>query len=385
MAVVRRGVPTALSFSRTTSLPAWVAVDAKGNLVAGQEAQQLAVARPQAGFFGAKAYLGRPYRDAVKARQHFLGADESGEPEGGGEGDASGLIELRNGEAGVELQGLRFGMHELVGALIAHARSRAQEVLERPVHRAVLSLPPSPRPTVATAYRAACAYANLELVQTVFEPVAAVLSAAGTARSSSANSDDDGPALSLVVDWGAGGLRTTLMRVAGRVCHVLATASDPKLCGAELDRRLLGCALASSKDAPEEPRGFQSVERLRLLAESERVKVALSADGVVTLRVPCAYYADGQPKDISAVVTREQLEGLVRPLLDRGLRLCGQVARRRELSLADVESLVLTGQHTRLPGVVEALRGVCPNARLRPTEPASAVALGAAWVASRTS
>jgi molecular chaperone DnaK len=110
-----------------------------------------------------------------------------------------------------------------------------------------------------------------------------------------------------------------------------------------------------------------------MLEEAERTKIALSTHEEATFRMP---FYDGE-KSIEYTLTREALESLASPWLQRTPRHCRQALADATLKPEDLHAVVLVGGSTRIPFVrqhVASFFDCNPDISQHPDE---AIALGA--------
>lgn len=218
------------------------------------------------------------------------------------------------------------------------------------------------------------AYAGLDVVDVLSEPIAAALSY-GFGRL------DGSPDLSkrphetvLVYDLGGGTFDATVIELADRRISVLAVEGDHILGGADWDERIalhLSREFCAANPGAEDPLDDSAGAQALVLA-AERAKHELSeherTDVVVT--------HDGARATVA--LTRAQLEEMTAPLLRRTIDLttaCLAEAARR--GVPRVDRVLLVGGATRMPAVAAALRR---DLELDPQvhDPDLAVARGAA-------
>jgi molecular chaperone HscA len=215
--------------------------------------------------------------------------------------------------------------------------------------------------------------AGLDVLRLLNEPTAAAL-AYGLEK------QRDG--LFAVYDLGGGTFDVTILLLDGGVFQVKSTGGDSALGGDDMDRalasRLLGAMgasvpLGNPAGVPQTPPG-SSYELVRLaLDTARRVKHALTDVEVVDVELPVA--GGGTEK---VVITRDELDALIAPLVERTGIACRRALRDAGLKAEQLDGVILVGGATRVPYVrsyVEKLFGKKPLGDIDPDE---VVALGAA-------
>jgi molecular chaperone DnaK len=202
--------------------------------------------------------------------------------------------------------------------------------------------------------------AGLEVVRILNEPTAAAL-AYGLDKL-------DDKARVAVYDLGGGTFDLSILEMQDGVFQVLATHGDTRLGGDDLD------ALILEHWVERESLGaIDSAARVRLMAEAERVKLALSENEQAVFCVP---FYDGQ-RSVEKTISRAELEKLAAPWIAKTLRLCRQALADAVLKPEDLNAVVVVGGSTRMPAVrraVAELFGREPDISQHPDE---AIALGA--------
>ena len=119
-----------------------------------------------------------------------------------------------------------------------------------------------------------------------------------------------------------------------------------------------------------------AVQRVREAAES--LKCELSTLSETNVNLPFLAIGPAGPVHLSMMVTREQLEQLIAPLIDKLNAPCSDALKEAGLSADDLDEVLLVGGMTRMPAVrnrVEEIFGTKVSHGVNPDE---AVALGAA-------
>jgi molecular chaperone DnaK len=228
------------------------------------------------------------------------------------------------------------------------------------IQKAVITVPAYFHDAQRAATKKAGELAGLEIVRIINEPTAAAL-----AYGLDKLTDKSRIA---VYDLGGGTFDLSILEMQDGVFQVLATHGDTRLGGDDLDAMILdwimGRAGITEIDGP---------TRVRLTAEAERVKLALSMDEKATFRVP--FYDES--RSLEEVMTREELERLAAPWIAKTLRLCRQALADASLKPQDLNAVLVVGGSTRMLAVrraVAELFGREPDISQHPDE---AIALGA--------
>ncbi|MDB4942281.1 MAG: Chaperone protein DnaK, partial [Labilithrix sp.] len=182
-----------------------------------------------------------------------------------------------------------------------------------------------------------------------------------------------------VYDLGGGTFDITLLDLTGNVFEVLATAGDTALGGDDLDRLLADhISLEVMKRFNFDPRSSPvAFSRLRFIAEE--VKKRLSTQAAVDQEITGLGHGDGGvPISMRMTITRDVLDRIAQPLVDRTIAVARQSMEVVGLTPRDFDRVILVGGSTRMPlasRMVERLFGQPPHLKVNPDE---VVALGAA-------
>jgi molecular chaperone DnaK len=248
------------------------------------------------------------------------------------------------------------------------------------IEAAVITIPAMFQLPQCEATREAARLAGLKYAPLLQEPIAAAIASVGSAELR------DG--YWLVYDFGGGTFDVSLVRSRAGRLQVLDHDGDNHLGGKDFDRLLVRRAADAVRAEGKISNFRRSIPAFepafeRLKAEAERVRVALS--GTETER----FHVDGLAVDdvglcasVDFVVTRAELEALIRPIIGRTMDLCRKMLDRNELAPSELKRVVLVGGPTLtpcLPKILETELGV--EAR-HYADPSEAVAIGAAIYAS---
>jgi molecular chaperone DnaK len=228
------------------------------------------------------------------------------------------------------------------------------------IQKAVITVPAYFHDAQRSATKRAGELAGLEVVRILNEPTAAAL-AYGL--------DKLGEKSRVAVyDLGGGTFDLSILEMQDGVFQVLATHGDTRLGGDDLDALVLAWILEKSGIGE-----IDAVMRVRLMAEAERVKHALSADEQAVFRVP---FYDGI-HSLEVPMTRGDLEKLAAPWIAKTLLLCRKALADANLKPEDLGAVVVVGGSTRMPAVRRAVGELFSREPDVSQHPDEAIALGA--------
>ena len=267
-------------------------------------------------------------------------------------------------------RGQEYTLPEISAFVLRRAKELAERALGEVVDRAVITVPANFNELQRAATKVAGRVAGLEVLRIINEPTAAAL-AYGLGRATKERI--------AIYDFGGGTFDCTLLDLSGNVFEVLATAGDTFLGGDDLDiaiaERMAEAFLHTHRYDPRAD--SQAFERLRVAAEM--VKIDLSAhERTHTKLREVAFGVGGAHLDLDFGMTRDELEMLATPLVERTFAVCQEALSVARLPVSGFDKIILVGGSTRIPLVrrrVEQFFGATPHDRVNPDE---VVAIGAA-------
>lgn len=323
----------------------------------GRPARARAVEFPERTIYSVKRLMGRSVADAARDMDVLAYRVERGEHD---------TARVRIGERLVSPQ-------EVSAIILRALKERAERSLGRECSKAVVTVPAYFDDAQRQATRDAGRLAGLEVVRIVNEPTAAALAYGVGLHAKKAQTI-------AVFDLGGGTFDVSVLRVEPRsegagsdLFEVLSTAGDTRLGGDDVDRMIVELAMEGVRAEHGRTLEFPPSARQALRSFAEAVKIRLSADEVATLRVDL-----GGGRAFERSLTRDALEGMIGPWVERAISRCEQALRDARLTKDDIDEVVMVGGSTRIPLVrrrVGEFFGVEPYTAL---DPDRVVALGAA-------
>jgi molecular chaperone DnaK len=270
----------------------------------------------------------------------------------------------------VHVRGQEYTLPEISAFVLTRAKEIAERSLGEKVERAVITVPANFNELQRAATKVAGRVAGLDVLRIINEPTAAAL-AYGLGRSTKERI--------AVYDFGGGTFDCTLLDLSGNVFEALATAGDSFLGGDDIDvaiaERMAEAFLHAHRYDPRvDPQAF---ERLRAAAEAVKVELSASERAQTRLR-DVAVGAGGAHLDLDFAMTRDELEMLATPLVERTFAVCQEALAVAKLPVSAFDKVILVGGSTRVPLVrrrVEQFFGSAPLDRVNADE---VVAIGAA-------
>lgn len=242
----------------------------------------------------------------------------------------------------------------------------ASDYIGKKVTSAVLTIPTNFSEKQKAALIAACNDAEIEVLQLISEPVAAVL--AYDARPEAVIRDK------IIVVADLGGTRTDVSVIASRggMYTILATAHDYEFTGEALDKILVD---HFAKEFLKRNPGVDPRENARSLAklklEAEATKKALSIGTNASFSVESL----AQGIDFTSTINRLRYETIARTVFEGYTRLIESVIKKAELDVLDIDEVILSGGSSHTPRVAANLKFLFPESTniLAPSTTATAI------------
>jgi len=353
-------------------MPSVVRFDADGSVVVGEDARAKAIEFPQHTISSVKRLMGRSVQDAQADLPYLHYQVVQGE-----HNTARVAIPGSDGSARV------LSPQEISAAILSKLRQVAEDALGQSLTKAVVTVPAYFDDAQRQATRDAGRLAGLEVVRIVNEPTAAALAYGFGAKR------EEHAKVIAIYDLGGGTFDVSILRLTPAAeesdrqglpafFEVLSTAGDTRLGGDDVDLALVRMFIGEigrrmGRDI--EPAALPPETRRALSAFAQSVKHRLSEERSADIRVDL-----GNQQVYERTVTRDELEAMMNPWIDRTIAACERALRdaKRKLSGAEIDAVIMVGGSTRVPLVrrrVAEFFGVEPYTAI---DPDRVVALGAA-------
>merc|ERR1712106_1260621 len=351
VAVVSPGVPMEIALNPESKRKTSMAVSIKdGERKFGSDAMVVCVKSPKSCYVYMLDLLGKkvdhPVVKAYKQRfpQYVIEADQE-----------RGTVVFRHDES------TTYSVEELIGMMLAHAKTQAETYTEQVIKDAVITTPVYFNQAERLALVAAAQLGGLNVLQLMNVPTAVALNY-GMFRRKEIN----GTVKHLML-YDMGAQSTTATIVGFQVvktkekgfsethpqAQILGVGYDRTLGGAEIRFRLREYLADQFNALGKTKTDVRSVPRAmgKLLKEAERVKLILSANAACFAQIENVM----EDIDFKVPVNRDDLMELSKDLMERVTGPVEKALTTAGMSMENIDQVILVGGGTRVPRVQELL------------------------------
>jgi molecular chaperone HscA len=342
VATVRSSIPEVLSDDDGRALlPSIVRYLPNGHANIGYKAQAHRTTDPKNTIVSVKRFMGRGLKDIAHAENmpyDFV--------------DGPGMVQVRT-VAGVK------SPVEVSAQILATLRQTAEDALGDELVGAVITVPAYFDDAQRQATKDAAQLAGLNVLRLLSEPTAAAI-AYGL--------DHGKEGVFAVYDLGGGTFDISILKLSKGVFEVLSTGGDSALGGDDFDQRLFchitqqaGVAPLSDEDTATLMVKARQAKELLSTNEETSVEAILKSGEIVQVTIQAGTFAE-----------------ITQPLVTKTMNAVRKAMRDANVSVEDVDGVVLVGGATRMPHIRRAVGDffkTIPHANI---DPDKVVALGAA-------
>ncbi len=343
---------------RTT--PSIIAYTEDGETLVGQPAKRQAVTNPTNTLFAIKRLIGRRFEDKEVQRDIDIMPFK--------------IVKADNGDAWVEAKGEKMAAPQISAEVLKKMKKTAEDYLGEEVTAAVITVPAYFNDSQRQATKDAGRIAGLDVKRIINEPTAAAL-AYGLGKKGGDN-------VVAVYDLGGGTFDISIIEIdevdGEQTFEVLATNGDTHLGGEDFDNRVINYLVEEFNkeqgvNLKNDPLAMQRVKEA-----AEKAKIELSSASNTEVNLPYVTADASGPKHMNIKLTRAKLESLVEDMIKATLEPLKLALKDADLSVSDVNDIILVGGQTRMPKVQEAVTEFFGKEPRKDVNPDEAVAMGAA-------
>ncbi|KAK7523262.1 putative heat shock protein Hsp88 [Phyllosticta citriasiana] len=259
-----------------------------------------------------------------------------------------------NGQVGAEVSYLgkkeHFTATQLVSMFLQKIKHTASAELKQPVSDIVVSCPAWYTDVQRRALLDAAEIAGLKCLRLMNDTTATALGYGITKLDLPA--PEEKPRRVVFIDIGHSNYTCSVVEFKKGELAVKSTAYDRHFGGRNFDKALVDHFAAEFKDKYKIDVNENPKARMRLVSACEKLKKVLSANASAPINVESIM----NDIDVRGFLKREELEELVKPLLERATKPLEQALAEAKLKPEDIDSIELVGGCTRVPALKAAIQ-----------------------------
>ena len=259
---------------------------------------------------------------------------------------------------------------EISAMILQYIKKFSEDYLGEKVTEAVITVPAYFNDAQRQATKDAGKIAGLDVKRIINEPTASSL-----AYGLDKDAEDEKV---LVYDLGGGTFDVSVLQLGDGVFQVLSTNGDTHLGGDDFDNKIIDWLIKNFKDENGVDLSKDKMALQRLKDAAEKAKKDLSGVSSTHISLPFISAGESGPLHLEADLTRAKFDELTSDLVEKTKIPFDNALKDAELTVNDIDKVILNGGSTRIPAVQEAVKkwaGKEPDHSINPDE---AVALGAA-------
>lgn len=333
VAVMEGGNPTVIANAegaRTT--PSVLAFKADGERLVGQVAKRQSITNPDKTIISIKRHMGTEYR--------------------------------------VDIEGKKYSPEEISAMILQKLKADAEAYLGETVTEAVITVPAYFNDSERQATKNAGKIAGLDVKRIINEPTAASL-AYGLDKM-------DTNQKIFVYDLGGGTFDVSILELGDGVFEVKATNGNTSLGGDDFDQKVMDYIAETFKAENGIDLRNDKMALQRLKEAAEKAKIELSSSTTTNINLPFITADATGPKHIDMNLTRAKFDELTHDLVEATIEPMRKALSDADMSINEIDKVVLVGGSTRIPAVQEAVKKFTGQEPTKGVNPDECVAMGAA-------
>lgn len=337
--------------------PSMVAVTEGGKRLVGRIAKRQAITNAESTVYAAKRLIGRKW-NSPQVHNAMMTSSYA-------------IIEGPHDDVRIRLRDREYSVPEVSSMILQEMKMVAEDYLGEPVSKAVITVPAYFNDSQRQATKDAGQIAGLDVIRIINEPTAASL-AYGFGKKVDKTV--------VVYDLGGGTFDVSILEIGARaVFKVIATTGDTFLGGEDFDARIIHWLVQGFQEEHGIDLRKDRMALQRLRDAAEKVKCELSSVKEAEVNLPFIISRGrNEALHLQRTLVRDTLDQLTADLVERTIAICQQAFVDAQMSVGDVDDVILVGGVTRMPAVQRAVQAFFnrePNTSVHPDE---VVALGAA-------
>jgi molecular chaperone DnaK len=280
------------------------------------------------------------------------------------------IVEGPNHSVRIQIRDDQYSLPEVSAMVLKEMKAIAEAHLGQTVTKAVVTVPAYFNDNQRQATKDAARIAGLDVLRILNEPTAAAL-AYGFGQGLTQKV--------AVYDLGGGTFDISVLEIGTDVFEVLSTSGDTFLGGDDFDDRVIDLladefSASHGVNLRKDPYAF---EKLKVAAEN--AKKNLSVDDAVEIRIPGIITSEsGEELSVERRIDQGEFSSLIMDLVMRTFKVCDEALQSANLTVRDLDGVILVGGPTRLPLIRKAVGDYFQKPPQTDIDPDEVVAKGAA-------
>ncbi|MBP7469503.1 MAG: molecular chaperone DnaK [Flavobacterium sp.] len=337
---------------RTT--PSIIAFVEGGEIKVGDPAKRQAVTNPTKTIASIKRFMGHSFSEVSEESKRV----------------PYKVVKGDNNTPRVDIDGRLYTAQELSAMTLQKMKKTAEDYLGQTVTEAVITVPAYFNDAQRQATKEAGEIAGLKVMRIINEPTAAAL-AYGL--------DKKGKDQKIAVyDLGGGTFDISVLELGDGVFEVLSTDGDTHLGGDDFDHQIIDWLADEFKAEEGIDLRLDPMSLQRIKEAAEKAKIELSSSAETEINLPYVTATASGPKHLVKKLTRAKFEQLTDSLVKRSMAPVAKALKNANLSVSDIDEVILVGGSTRIPRIVEEVEKFFGKKASKGVNPDEVVAIGAA-------
>jgi molecular chaperone DnaK len=357
VAVARRGRVDVLPNAYGEAIcPSVVYFSADGSTQVGHPAKARAIQEPENTIAAAKRLLGRYFFSEEVKKAKAVSSYQ--------------IVEGANHAVRVKVREQTLAIPEISAFVLREMKNVAEAQLGQPVNQAVITVPAYFNDNQRQATRDAGRIAGLEVLRLLNEPTAAAL-AYGFGKGLTQRV--------AVYDLGGGTFDISILEIGSDIFEVLSTCGDTFLGGEDFDDRVIDLLADefTSRHKINLRQDRFALEKLKAAAEQAKRDLSIDDEARICI-ADVTRDTEGNALELERRLSRNEFSNLVADLIQRTFKVCDEALQQANLTVRDLDGVILVGGPTRLPLIREAVSQYFQCDPKADVDPDQVVAMGAA-------
>ncbi len=355
-AVIEAGEPKIIENKeggRTT--PSVVALSKNNERLVGVLAKRQQITNPQNTIYSIKRLIGKRFSDAeVQKDKKFLPYE---------------IKEAADGGVEVKMGTKWYKALEISAMILQKLKRDVEEKLGEKIEDAIITCPAYFDDSQRKATKVAGEIAGFNVQRVINEPTAAALAYGLTKKKNQQI---------VVFDFGGGTFDVSILDISEDTVEVKAIGGDTHLGGDDFDRKIIDWIVEEFKKEQGIDLSKDSLALQRIKEAGEKAKIELSSAIETEINLPFITSDAAGPKHLLYKLSRACLENLVASYIDQSIKLVKKTLKEANLTISDIEEIILVGGQTRMPKIQEEIKKLFKKEPCKEVNPDEVVAIGAA-------